>query len=247
MGGGGSHEVHHYHTEYRVPPETQKVLDDQTKKLEEVEKEAMERSDPQLFDQNSKILMNTFIDQLAKLQLTDVIDKKTGEIHIGFIGSISAGKTSLINALFTKNLPVALGHCTAKCEVVHSENHNIVWDVCGQNDDYKFYKPENLSFVKDLDKCVVVFDNDISMISNFLKVVHKINPNNLIIVRTKVDQHNIQHIRTIDEEKVLDKQKVKELLGIDVEVYCISSHAIINNCEEKYDWNALRKELGLQY
>lgn len=245
MGNRGSSTVHHYHTEYRVPVETQQKLDDQAKKLTEFEKEAMDRGDPKLYEKNSQILVDTFVEQLPNLQLSDVIDKKTGETHIGFIGSISSGKTSLINAMFNKNLPIALGHCTTKCEVVHSENNNIVWDVAGQNDDYKFYKPENLSFVKDLDKCVVVFDNDIGMISNFLKVVHKINPANLIIVRTKVDQYTDQHVRTIREEKLLDKQKVKDLLDIDVDIYCVSSHNIQKNTGEKYDWDELKKALGL--
>ena len=91
----------------------------------------------------------------------------------------------MINALFRKNLPVALGHCTDKCKIVHIQNDNIIWDVCGHNDDFKFYNPMNSSFVKDLDKCVILFDNDISMIVNILKVVHKINPNNMVFIRTK--------------------------------------------------------------
>ena len=245
MGGSGSREVHHHHTVYQVPPETQKVLEEQTQKLQEYEKDALDRHDPKLFEKNSKALMDTFVEQLPKLELTDIIEKKTGETHIGFIGQISSGKTSLINALFNKNLPIALGHCTDKCEIVHSENYNIIWDVCGQNDDFKFYDPKNLSFVKNLDKCVILFDNDIAMISNFLKVVHKINPDNMIIVRTKVDQYNKQHTRTIEEEKVLDKQKVKELLGIEIETYCISSHNIIDGKPGIHDWDALKEALGL--
>ncbi len=93
---------------------------------------------PQLFKPNCQQLLETFVEQLPSLNLTDYIVKQTGENHIGFIGPISAGKTSLINALFNKNLPVALGHCTDNCGVVHKENNNIIWDVSGQNDDYKF-------------------------------------------------------------------------------------------------------------
>ena len=244
MGGGDSREVHHYHTVYQVPAETQKALDEQTKKLAEIEKEAKDRHDPKFFQQNSKTLMDNFVAQLPKLELTSIIDKR-GETHIGFIGQISAGKTSLINALFNKKLPVALGHCTDKCEVVHRENHNVIWDVCGQNDDFKFYNPESLSFVKDLDICVILFDNDIAMISNFLKVVHKINPTKMILVRTKVDQYTYGHARTVAEEKALDKQKVKDLLNVPIEVYYVSSHNIANGTGEKYDWDEFKKSLKL--
>lgn len=244
MGSGGSREVHHHHTVYRVPPETQKVLEEQSKKLEELEKDAMEKSDPKLFQENSKKLIDTFVAQLSKLELTNIIQKNTGETHIGFVGPISSGKTSLINALFGKNLPVALGHCTDKCEVVHTENLNIIWDVCGQNDDFKFYKPENLSFIKDLDKCVILFDNDIAMIANFLKIIHKINPN-IVLVRTKLDQYQNNHARTVTQEKELDKKKVNELLGIEIEVYYVSSHNIINNKLGVFDWAEFKGALCL--
>ncbi len=51
------------------------------------------------------------------------------------------------------------------------------------------------------------------MISNILKVVHKINPGNMIIIRTKVDQHSQFNLRTVEEEKILDMKKVNDLLG----------------------------------
>ena len=243
MGSSESVE-HHYYPVYQVPPETQKVLDEQKEKLEVFEKEAVDRGDPKLFEKNSKVLMDNFVKELPKLELTSIIEKKTGEIHIGFLGQISSGKTSLINALYNKQLPVALGHCTDKCEIVHTENLNMIWDVCGQNDDFKFYKPENLSFIKDLDCCVILFDNDIMMISNFLKVVYKINPSKIILVRTKVDQYSSNHARTITEEKELDKKKVKDLLGTDLDIYYVSANNIIYNQGDNYDWNALKKVLN---
>lgn len=245
MGGGGSSEVHHYHTEYRVPPETQKTLDAQKEQLQKFEEEAMERSDPKLFEQNAKKLMNILIEKLPTLKLTDIIKKETGEIHIGFIGQVSAGKTSMINALFGLSLPVALGHCTEECQVVHKYDHNVIWDVCGQNDDFKFYKPENLSFIKNLDICIILFDNDISMIQNFLRVVHKINPDNMVIIRTKVDQHTSSSVRTIEEECALDSRKVEELLGAPIRTYCVSSHNVIKHTGSYYDWDIIKHKLRL--
>lgn len=241
MGGGDSHEVHYV---YQVPPETQQILNEQSKKIENLEKQAKEQGDPKLFERNSKRLMDTFVAQLSKLELSNIIKKNTGETHIGFVGPISAGKTSVINALFGLNLPVALGHCTEKCEVVHTENLNVIWDVCGTNDDFKFYKPESLSFIKDLDKVVIVFDNDIAMIANFLKVISKLNTN-IVLIRTKLDQFQAGHVRTMTEEKELDKKKVKDLIGIPLEVSYVSAHNVLGGKIQLFDWSSFRDELHL--
>ena len=235
------------HTEivYQIPPETQNILNEQRILLSKYEEKAKRQGNPKLYEENFKKLLDTFIKKLPSLELTSVIDKKPREHHIGFIGAVSSGKTSMINALFQKDLPVALGHCTDKCEIVHMQNNNIIWDVCGHNDDYKFYNPINLSFVKDLDKCVILFDNDIMMISNILKVVYQINASNMVIIRSKVDQHNEHNVRTIQEERMLDKQKIKNLLGIPMEIYYISSHNITKNLPEKFDWLKIKQVLNV--
>lgn len=248
MGNGGSREVHHHHhtttTVYEIPPETKKILEEQTDKLEEYKQEAINLGDPTLYKKNSENLINTFVEKLPTLKLTDVINKKTGETHIGFIGQISSGKTSMINALFGKQLPVALGNCTTTCEVVHTQGLNVIWDVPGQNSDFEFYNPINLSFLKDLDKIAILLDNDVSMITNILRVVYKIN-SNIVIIRTKVDQHNIFNARTLEEEKLLDKKNVKDVLGIDIDTFCVSSHNIIANKGDVFDWIVVKQQLGL--
>lgn len=243
MGGDGSKEVHYYHTSYQVPPETQSVLDSQAKQLKIFEEEAMVRSDPKLFEQNAKKLMEEYLDKLPRLKLTDIIKKETGETHIGFIGQISAGKTTLINTMYGLKLPVALGHCTEECMVVHKEEHNVIWDVCGYNDDYRFYKPENLSFIKNLDVCVILFDNDVKMINNILKVVQKINPESMVIIRTKVDQHTASSVRTVEEERILDTRKVEEIIGVPKETYCISSHNVEKRTGKYYDWEKIKEKI----
>lgn len=245
MGNGGSScEQHHYHTVYQTPPAVQKQLEEQSTKLKELEAEAIKRSNPKLYQTNSTNLLNEFVKNIPKLELTDFIKKETGDNHIGFVGPISAGKTSMINVLFNKNLPIALGHCTDKCEVVHVQGKNKIWDVSGQNDDFKFYRAENLAFIKDLDKIVILTDADIQMIANILKVIHAINPNNMIIVRTKVDQHTQSNLRSITEEQQLDMQKVKDLLGVEIKTYCVSSHNVTNG-KNKYDWDLVMERLGL--
>jgi small GTP-binding protein len=249
MGGGESHEDHHHHhyhttTVYQTPPEVEKELTDTKEALKVFETEAIDRGDPNLYKENANKLLDGFIEKLPQLNLVDLIVKETGENHIGFMGPISAGKTTMINTLFGLNLPVALGHCTTTCDVVHTQDNMCFWDVPGSQDDYRFYKAENLSFVKSLDKAVLLYDNDIDMISNILRVVNKIIPDNIILVRTKVDQHNEKNVRTIAEEKEIDQRKIKELLGVELNVYCVSSFNIIND-GNSYDWEQLKTAIGL--
>lgn len=239
MGGGGSTEYHHHHTEYLTPPEVQKELDDTKQRLQKIEEEAMKQGDPKLYKENCEQLFTTFLEKLPSLPFQSLIEKNTGEIHVGFLGPISSGKTTLINTLFGLNLPVSLGHCTQSCDMVYKKDLDCYWDVPGQNDDYKFYKPENLGFIKSLDKCLILYDNDITMISNVIKVAYALIPDNIILVRTKVDQHTSTNMRSISEEKTRDIEEVRKLLGVELPVYCISSHNVSVG-KERYDWEVLK-------
>lgn len=214
MGGGESVEHHHHYiTTNVVPPETVEKLAEQEVKIQEFEELAKSQGDPNLYTDNASKLLDTFLDNVESLKLTDLIKKETGENHVACIGPVSAGKTSFINASYGLNVPVAMGHCAGTCDVVYKDVFNVIWDVQGENNDFKWYDPNNLSFIKDLDKCLIMFDNDISMISNIIKVVYAINKN-ILVIRTKCDLHSQFDHRSIEEEKKLDKKKLNELLGL---------------------------------
>lgn len=246
MGGGDSKEVHHYHTTtvYKPDPETTQKLKETEDELKKMEEDAIKLKSPEYFVENSTKLFSNFIDELPKLALTESINKKAGDFHIAIGGPVTAGKTTFVNVLFNLTLPTALGHCTSECQVVHKVGDIFVWDLVGSDNSFKFFDPETLSFIKSLDKCVIMFDNDISMVSWMLKTVYTINPDSLVIVRTKIDQYTANDIRTIEEEKKLDKQKVKNLLGKDIETFCISSHNVRDG-KERHDWNKLKTILSL--
>lgn len=245
MGGGESKEHHHYHTVYQTPPEVVEQLNAAQQKLQTYEQDAIDKGDPKLYAENAEKLLDSFLSKLPSLNLTDLITKETGEDHIGVLGPISSGKSTLLNTLFDLKLEVALGHCTKTCVPVHkTKDLQVFWDVPGSNDDYRFYKAENLAFVKSLDKCIILFDNDIAMISNIIKVVHTLNQN-IILVRTKVDQYSVSHKRTISEEKAADQKTLNDLLGITLPIYYISSHNVTKNSSETYDWDLLKKTLEL--
>lgn len=184
MGNGESH--HHYYTTtyvYETPPAVKAELDECKASLAKLEAEAGEQGDPHLYAENSQKLLDNLVEKLPTLQLhlKEAISKKTGEEHVGILGPISAGKTTLLNTLFNLRLPVALGHMTKNCEAVHQVDHRVFWDVPGSNDDFRFYKAENLAFVNSLDQCVILFDTDIAAIANIIKVAYKLNPTKIVL------------------------------------------------------------------
>lgn len=248
MGGGDSHEVqHHYHTTtvYQTPPAVQKQLDEAIAEVKELKAEAVAAGDPALFRENATKALEVFIRKIPELGLKDYIEKLAGEFHIGFLGNTSAGKSSIINTLYGTSEPVALDDCTKGCHIVHSYlkdgRTTFVWDVAGSNDDYQYYNATHLAFVKSLDLVVIVYDNDIGMISNFVKVVHAVNTN-IIFVRTKCDMKSKYDIRTVDQVKALDVSKL-ESLHADPIVYAVSAHNIDNGAEETFDWFPLKEAL----
>lgn len=230
-----------------ISPETQEQLDNLKAALANFKKEAIEKGDPEHFNEHATKLFDTFVDTLPSLKLTENIQKSTGDSHIGIIGPISSGKTTFINTLFGINLPTALGHCTNSCDIVHTIKENdgttFWWDVPGKNSDYRFYKPENLCFLKSLDTIIILFDNDISMIQDIIRVVTAVSTGKLIVIRTKIDQH-MDGSRTIEQERVLDTDKLRKYTN--AQLYYISSHNVkLGGDRELYDWKELKKDLGI--
>ena len=250
MGSKGSKSVetvHHYHTEYIPDPETVAALTEAENSIAILEKEAEELCDPNHFTNNIGKLFDNFVGKIKSLTLNDIIDKKPGETHIGFIGPVTAGKSSFANEMYNLHEAVALGHCTSGCEVVHTtEKGFVIWDMFGADSDFKYYKPETLSFVKNLDYCVIMFDSDISVVSWIIKTIYLINPKSVVIVRTKVDQCCEDSSRSVEEERHMDMMKVKELLELSVPIrtYAVSTHNVKYHRGERFDWNKLQDMLN---
>lgn len=240
MGGGGSH-IEYVPTYVYVPdPATQTQLVQVKEQLQTLKDEATLRSDPVYFTSNSTKLMDGFLDKLPGMKLTQSIVVGTGEVHVGVVGNISVGKTTLLNALLGLKLPVSIDHCTEGCQVVHKQDLHIYWDVAGKNDDFQFYNPENLSFIKSLSVVVVLYSDDITLSSNLIRVVSQINPH-VILIRTKIDQYRSTDMRTIDEIRARDLSIAKTWIK-DPEIYFVSAHNIMDG-KERYDWDAVEKRL----
>jgi GTPase SAR1 family protein len=179
--------------------------------------------------------LDKLVETLPSLELTECIQKEPGVRDIGVIGQISCGKTTLINTFYETNHETALGNCTEKCNIAFGNQFLRVWDCPGSDDTFAFYNPLNLSFVRDLNLCVILFDNDIRSIENILKVVYSINKN-ILVIRTKIDQYR-GGSRTVAEEKILDCHKLKNL-GVTAPLLHISSHNFQDH-GELFDWKEL--------
>jgi small GTP-binding protein len=241
MGGGSSTEYVYVPQYVYVPdPAAQKAVEELKVQLQKVADEASTAGDPALFTQNSNKIMDNLLSKLPNMKLNQSIVVQTGEVHIGVVGNISVGKTTLLNALLNLNLPVSMDHCTEGCQVVHQQNSHIYWDVAGKNDDFKFYNPESLSFVKSLGIAVVLYSDDIALSANLIRVVSKINPN-VILVRTKVDGYRANDVRSIEQIRARDTSIAKTWIE-NPQIYFVSAHNIMDG-KERYDWDAIEKLL----
>lgn len=246
MGGGHSHSVEHHYvagpTVYVPDPATQQQLVVLQNKLEKVEKEAQVAGDPNLYVANANKILDNLIEKIPEMKLTQSIEIKTGEVHVGVVGNISVGKSTLLNAMFGLKLPVSMDHCTEGCKVVHRKELHYFWDVAGKNDDFRFYNPENLSFVKSLGIVVVLYSEDIELSANLIRVVAAINPCNVVLVRTKVDQYRQQDARSLEEIRERDTKIAKRWIA-DPRIFFVSAHNILDGKTDKYDWDALVQKL----
>lgn len=254
-GGGGGH-VHHHHVVYAPDPAIElakKAAELKAKQLREQAEisrkaaEATKIKEKQLalnLQNNLQIAFDKRLRDIGKMKLTDGILKKAGTRHVSFIGPISSGKTTLQNVMFDLSNPVALGDCTNDCTVVYNTRGLVVWDISGDNKSFRYVNEKTLKFIKGLDVCAVLFDSDIAAVSWTIKIVYAINPNALVIVRTKVDQHSEICSRTIDEEKIEDGKKVQKLLGLprSYPTYCVSAHSVRED-GARHDYDTLRRLL----
>ena len=245
MGHSSSHHVIHHHRTVVTGPTPAEIaekkrLDAEKVRLEEERKKAKEASLREAIEKQ----IQQVLDSLQKLSLSQAIPRADKEKHIGFFGPVSSGKTTFQTVLYGLSNPVALGHCTEGANVVSKNRERVIWDVHGEDQSFSYFAPEELSFAKSLNVRVILFDSDIESITWILKIMHAINPTNLLIVRTKADQCGEDSSRSVAEEKARDGQKVKEVLGLAEPwpVYCISSHNVRDG-KEKFDWDTLVTQL----
>jgi hypothetical protein len=105
-------------------------------------------------------------------------------------------------------LPIGLGSCTKEATKIKTQGDVTHWDAPGINKDFGFYKPHHLGFFNDLDKIFVLFETEIDSVALILKVFNAMNKR-IVLVRTKCDNWNAHHQKTIEQELQNDLEQAK--------------------------------------
>jgi ribosome biogenesis GTPase A len=78
------------------------------------------------------------------------------------MGSISAGKSSILNKLLNKELEFGVGETTLSVDKIYSNNKVEVSDSPGINKDYDIFDVEVLKELLEMDIFIVCFQNCLS-------------------------------------------------------------------------------------
>lgn len=147
------------------------------------------------------------------MNLTAYIPKLAkGEKHYAVVGPISAGKTTLLNSIFNTNEEAGIGETTKVARPIYKNEISklIVWDVPGINKDFSIYDPKNLGFFAGCDKIFIIYKDSPKRCDNIIKILNKIRPGNIFLIRTQCDSWDASHEKTLAQEKEEDMRIVRE-------------------------------------
>lgn len=223
-------------------------LQQMANELNEVKEQARREKDPQMFRQFRNQAIDRFIEQVrcGTLKLVETIPKAfPDERHIAFIGPISSGKSTIIKALTGVNVRTGMGHTTSECSLVYSnlETKLFVWDAPGINEDFDFYDPQTLGFIKSLHKVFVVFNTSIKSVDNVIRVCSAITKN-VIFVRSQCDNWIQTDELSIAQELSKDVAELSRLGFADPIVVPVSARNVIANNPEIFSWGRLQEQVN---
>jgi tRNA U34 5-carboxymethylaminomethyl modifying GTPase MnmE/TrmE len=144
------------------------------------------------------------------------------------------GKTSLLNALFGLALPVGMGHTTtgAAPVVKDAANKLVVWDTAGNNQDFNYLDPEQLSLFHSADLVFVLYDNSLLACDKIVRTVAQIKGSRCVLLRTKCDMWEAGHTNTIDQEIAKDRADLVQWgigTSTNIEIYKTSKRGGFDN------------------
>ncbi len=80
-----------------------------------------------------------------------------------------------------------------------------MFDSPGECDDFEIIAVEALKFFASMDRIFILYEGSLRASKIIVTVLNKINPNGTYLVRTKCDNWDKSHTRTIDEELAKDQ------------------------------------------
>jgi len=207
--------------EYTQDPATLGVLADQASMIEEKHKELKEAfdearrmSDPDFFEQKQDEIFGSFLTKLGKKSCVTP-SRFQGRRNVLFIGDVSVGKTSLINALFRLRLPTGKGDTTEDVESVHEDGDLLLWDSPGANNNFAFYSRDMLNYIQAASYVVVLFKTGLGTASKIVRVVDSLKEKKeYVCVRTQCDLFTQPQKRieaSLEEETMKDRKELKKI------------------------------------
>jgi GTP-binding protein EngB required for normal cell division len=184
-------------------------------KIKEAKKIGKLIQDPNKFQEYKKKLLEIFCDELKKLNLKE--PNNTDLKKKIFVGKISAGKSSILNITFNKNLETGLGETTDKIKEVHSNYKTKIYDSPGFNEeDFNIFSMEVIKELSTFDQIYILYNDSIKTINDIIKIIFAIfDIKDIFFVRTHCDQSKKTDKKTIEEEIDNDIKNLKEL-GIEI-------------------------------
>ena len=239
-----------------------KKMEEQMKEHEQMKKKMEEQAKKPL---NEREAFRRFVAAVKKSGVTPLYAQHPDIFRIGFLGKVSTGKSSLINALYgSKVAETGRGQTTKEPTLVGemkltmvTETKVHIYDIPGDDSDYSYADVKALRLVNSLDLLVVVFDDTISYTFKVLDLAVAFGKH-IIFVRNKLDNSGDDELPW-QEELEKDKEHLAKMLptsvplplfGVSaknafqaVQAALESGHTAAAAPCETYQWNAFMKEL----
>jgi len=176
--------------------EVNKALEEEKNKRETFEKETADlkatlenTTDPTQYAKVKKECFDKFLQKLDPSLFNGKLYALDGKKHIGMYGSISTGKSSLINALFGQDLcQVGVGETTTEVKKIGEISNLVIWDLPGNSTHFNFLIFEQIAFLKSLSKICLVVQSSLNdpFYHDILKICARIQQPVVIIIN-KID------------------------------------------------------------
>ncbi|CAF0989435.1 unnamed protein product [Rotaria sordida] len=202
-------------------------LKDLHKKFDELKLDSWEK-----VEAHDKHMADVYIELAKKIRPL----KLPNQNNIAVLGSVSVGKSTIVNSLLDKKLAdVGAGETTTRTSV-YKGNGLQIFDVYGKNDEKTYMTPESICDLKSVEKRLLVITSTVKDITKLARFLDQLNLRYTIVFNKfdLVDDEEQQQLR----QKIENEVKVLELKCCE-KIYFISG----KHPEKFDDWNKLVKHL----
>ncbi|CAF1361301.1 unnamed protein product [Rotaria magnacalcarata] len=120
-------------------------------------------------------------------------------INVAIFGKTSSGKTTMLNALYGKEVAVTgIGEITTRLASYKAE-HFVLWDVPSNNDEVSYMSLQYMSFFKGLTRRIILVEYTLKEKSSMMKLLDAIGLDYDVVVN-KMDQFEKDKIPSFSDQ-----------------------------------------------